>query len=425
MSEVVKRLRERRGKVWEEAKALADTAADENRAFSGEEEQKWQNLNGELDALDKRIKNILDGEKRAQETERQFADIRGEPEPQTPEGEKRKSTNAELRKFLAGEGPRAIELRFDQPIDFRSLAMSKAYGGTEQRATLSTLSAGAGGNLVPTDFLRRLVEHLIEVSGVLRAGPTVLNTASGEQIQVPKTTAHSTAAIVGETGTISENDPTFGQVTLGSFKYGNLTQVSRELVTDSGVDLEGYLARDSGRAIGNALGNHLINGTGSGQPRGILTDATVGVTGTTTGVDGAFTGDELIDLFFSVIEPYRMSDSCVWLMRDATLAVARKLKDGNDQYLWQPGLQAGVPDLLLGKRVVTDPFMPAVATDAVSVAFGDFSTYFARTVAAVRFERSEDFAFDTDMVAFRSLYRADGALVDLTGSIKTFQGAAT
>lgn len=421
MPEVVDRLRERRGKVWEEAKSLADTAADENRAFAGEEEQKWQQLNGELDALDKRIKNILDGEKRAADTERQFAEIRGEPEPQTPEGERRKSTNAELRKFLAGEGPRAIELRFEQPIDFRALAMAKALG-VEQRASL--LTSGSGGNLVPTDFLRRLVEHLIEVSGVMRAGPTVLNTTSGEQIQVPKTTAHSTAAIVGEGTAIAQNDATFGQVTLGSFKYGNLTQVSRELVTDSGVDLEGYLARDAGRAIGNALGDHLINGTGTGQPRGVLTDATAGVTGG-TGVGGAFTGDNLIDLFFSVIEPYRMSDSCVWLMRDATLAVARKLKTTDGQYLWQPGLQAGVPDLLLGKRVVTDPFMPAVGLSNESVAFGDFSTYFVRTVASVRFERSEDFAFDTDMVAFRSLYRADGALIDLTGSIKTFTGGAS
>jgi hypothetical protein len=73
MSEVVKRLRERRQQVWEQAKAIADRAADEQRNFSGEEEGQWQQLNAELDALDSRIKNVLDGEQRAKDTEDAYA----------------------------------------------------------------------------------------------------------------------------------------------------------------------------------------------------------------------------------------------------------------------------------------------------------------------------------------------------------------
>ena len=406
MSEIVTRLRERRRAVWEQAKALADTAADENRAFSGEEEETWQRLNAELDALDKRIKAVLDGETRAKETEDAFAKLESKP------AERGKgpasSTNEELRKFLRGEGPRSFDVRPDGPVDFR---------------VLSGLAPGTGGDLVPTSFYNKLMAHLIEVSAILQAGATVLNTTSGEVIQVPKTTAHSTAAIVAEAGPILPHDPAFGQLSLGAFKYGTLIQVSRELVEDGGVDLEGYLAMQAGRALGNAFGAHAITGLGGATPTGVVTSATLGKTGG-AGVAGKFTGDDLIDLYFSVIAPYRASSACTWIMRDSTIGAARKLQDLNGQYIWQPGLQPGIPDTLLGKPVLTDPNVAAVALSAKAVLFGDMSQYFVRLAGGVRFERSDDFAFDTDLVTFRALLRADGALVDLTGAVKYFAGNA-
>jgi HK97 family phage major capsid protein len=257
----------------------------------------------------------------------------------------------------------------------------------------------------------------------MQAGATVLNTNSGESIQVPKTTSHSTAGIVTEGGTISASDPAFGQITLGAYKYGTLIQVSRELLEDTGVDLEGYLAMQAGRALGNAFGAHAITGTGTSQPRGVVTDATLGVTGG-AGVVGAFTSDNLIDLFYSVIAPYRASGSAKWIMRDSTVAVARKLKDTTGQYIWQPGLTADAPDTILGKQVLTDPNVAATALSAKSVLFGDFSQFFIRLAGGVRFERSDDFAFNTDLVTFRALLRADSALVDLTGAVKYFAGNA-
>jgi HK97 family phage major capsid protein len=410
MSEVAKKLRDRRANVWEQARALADGAAEANRAFSAEEQGTWDALNSELDTLDKRIGAVLDQEKRAKEADDAYNGLIGKP-TSGPVPEVTQQASTDLRKFFKGEAGRTFDLRpaDGKPVDFRAL---------------SKLSAGAGLNTVPTSFYDRLISHLIEVSGVMQTNPTVLNTASGESLQIPKTTAHSSAAIVAEAGTIGTSEPTFGQITLGAYKYGDLMQVSRELVTDTGVDLEGYLAMQVGRALGNALGANLITGTGTGQPRGVVTDATLGVTGG-TGVTGAFTADNLIDLQYSVISPYRQSASCNWVLRDATLAAARKLKDSTGQYLWQPSLQLGAPDMLLGKPVVTDPFVAATALSAKSVLFGDFSQYFVRMVGGLRFERSDDFAFNTDLITYRCLLRADAALVDLTGAIKYFQGGAT
>lgn len=409
MSGVVERLRERRNRVWEEAKTLADSAADENRAFSAEEQGKWDALNEELDALDTRIKSALDTEKRARDTDDLFNNIRGaKPEGKTPEQRQTDDRQAELRSFLRGEKGRTFDVLPAGPIDYR---------------VLSKLTAGAGANTVPTSFYERLMAHMIEVSAIMQAGATILNTNSGESIQVPKTTSHSTAGIVTEGGAISASDPAFGQLTLGAYKYGTLIQVSRELLDDTGVDLEGYLSMQAGRALGNAFGAHAMTGTGSSQPRGVVTDATLGVTGG-AGVVGAFTSDNLIDLFYSVISPYRASGSTKWIMKDSTVAVARKLKDTTGQYIWQPGLTADAPDTILGKQVLTDPNVAATALAAKSVLFGDFSQFFIRLAGGVRFERSDDYAFNTDLVTFRALLRADSALVDLTGAIKYFAGNA-
>ncbi len=424
MSEVANRLKDRRNNVWEQAKELADRATDENRAFSSEEENTWTALNTELDKLDQRIKAILDGEKRAKEAEEGFAALERRPVEGRAAGRGQEDagdgTDKELRSWLKGEGGRFFEVKpnFRSSLDVR---------------TLSKLTTGAGGNTVPTTFYDRLVAHMIEVSAILQAGATVLRTESGETIQVPKTTSHSTAVLTAEAASLSASDPAFGQASLGAYKYGVLIQVSRELVDDSGVDLEGYLAMQAGRALGNAFGADAVTGNGSSKPTGVLNNTTLGATGP-TGVSGGLGatsatansgGDYLIDLYYSVISPYRASPSAAWMARDSTMAVLRKIKDTTGQYMFQPSLVAGTPDTLLGKPIYTDPFVPAIATGAKSIIFGDFSQFFIRLAGGIRFERSDDYGFANDLVTFRALLRADSVLVDQTGALKHFIGAAS
>ena len=402
-AELIKRLQEQRANTWEQAKALLDGAEKDKRDLSAEEETSWRKMNEDLDGIDARVKEIVEAENRAEAMAKTFAEIEGR-QVVVPQVDK---TAADLRAFLKGEAGRSFTV--DADASFRDLAKG---------------TATAGGNTVPTSFYGMLVEHMIDMSGVLAAGPTVLETTSGETIDIPITTAHGSAAIVGEGGPITENDPTFGKRSLGAYKYGDLIQVPRELVDDTAVDLLGYLAKQAGWAVGNAFGAHLVTGTGSSQPAGIVTGATLGVTGG-TGVAGAPTADNLIDLFHSVIGPYRKSPSCGWLMRDATLGTVRKIKDSTNQYIWQPGLQSGAPDTLLGKPVFTDPNVAATGLSAKSILFGDASRYFVRLAGGVRFERSDDYAFGNDLVTFRCLVRGDGLLVDQTGAVKYFAGGAS
>lgn len=425
-SEVTKRLRDRRLNVWEQCKALADTAATENRAFTAEEQGSWGVMNEELDNLDKQIKSALDAEQRNKDADAAFDRLQGQPR-QIQGGNSTGNSpvaqaNAELRAMALGEkgAPREFTV---PPTELVSRLGTQ--GRIAELRTLSTLTTGAGGNLAPTDFYDTLIAHLIEVSGVMQAGPTVLTTSGGETLQIPKTTAHSLAASAAQAGTIPSSDPAFGLATLSAYKYGILIQVARELIDDSGIDLLSYLAMQAGRAIGNKFGSDLVTGAGTTQPTGFMTSATVGVTGTTTGTSGAPTYANLVDLEYSVIAPYRQSKSCYWIAADKTIGGFRKIVDANSRPVWEPSMVLGSPDLLLGKPLVADPFMPAVVTSNKPVAFGDFSQFFVRLVGGVRFERSDDFLFNQDLVAFRCLLRGDGILVDQTGAIKQYQGAAT
>jgi HK97 family phage major capsid protein len=420
-NEVAKRLRDRRLNVFNQAREIADTAADENRKFTAEEQGTWEALNEEINELDKRIKAVLEQEKRAAEADKAFGELtKGPADPdKTQEGS---SFASELRSFLIGQpgAPRVFDVQptvGTVPTSYRDL---------------SKLTDAAGKFTVPTEFYNRLVEHMIEVSGILQAGPTVLNTAGGEVLQIPKTLTHtSNPAIVAEAGALLEADPTFGQTSLGAFKYGRLIQVSRELLQDTGVDLTGYLARSIGRAIGNAFGEDLVIGAGTTEPRGIALDAGAGVTGptgtTVTFGNQATAGqgfDLLISLYHSVISPYRQSRSAAFVMNDTTAAIVRRIKSTDGLYAWQPSLTVGAPDTILGKPVFIDPYIASPAANAESIFFGDWSQFFVRYAGGYRFERSDDFAFGNDLVSFRAILRADGALVDLTGAIKSFTHSA-
>jgi len=402
---LIKSLQEQRKTIHTNAAAMLEAAEADKRQLTAEEEGAWQKASADLDSLGQRIDQLVDFELRNAEAVEAIRKLDASP----IDGQRRGEGGGvidEVRSFLRGER-REVEVARD--VKFRDLAKG---------------TAGAGGATIQTTFYGQLMEHMIEVSAILSAGATVLETASGETIDVPITTAFSTAALTAENAAIGESDPAFSKRSLGAYKYGVLLQAPRELIDDTGVDLEGFLARQCGRAVGNALGVDLVLGNGSSKPAGIAPAATVGVTGG-TGVVGAFTADNLIDLFYSVIAPYRNSSSSAWLMKDQTLAAARKLKDTTGQYLWQPSLQLGVPDMLLGKPVRTDPNVAAVALGARSVLFGDISAYWVRLAGGVRFERSADYAFNTDQITYKCVVRGDGILVDQTGAVKAFVGGAS
>lgn len=418
---LIDELTQRRTAVMAEAQRLLDTADAAKRDLTTGEDAEFRALTERIDAIDSRITELRGQEQRTAAASSAFARLGG--------GVRRTQLNPELaddfRSMILERNPRPIDVQWEN-------ARSAYQPGLEARDLLTSAPA----NMSPVSFYGQLVEHMVENSAVLRAGATLLTTNSGETLRIPRTTALSTASITAEAAPISESDPTLSTVSLSAYKYGFLVQVSTEMVQDSGVDLESYLAREAGQAIGLGLGNHLINGTGSGQPRGVLLDATSGATGPTgtatnfgaQGTAGQGT-DLLYDLFGSLAEPYVMQPATGWLLRNATLTAIRKLKTGTAGEIvggdFVTDGTGGASGSMIGKPAFVDPFVPAMAANAKSVLFGDWSRYFVRMVNGIRFERSDDYAFNSDLVTFRALLRADAALVDSTGAIKYFAHSAT
>ena len=433
-SEVAKRLHAQVQNVWTEIENLTLKASDERRQFNPEEQEKYDALHAELDRNDKRLKETLDLEKRARETDEAFNALAGREPTPGAEGRTTSKFEEEVRAFMDGTlrdnrgRPAPLEIPSLNSRIMHKLSTGRPMTPTEVRVLTDGYVGNVpntSGGIVPIDFYDQLLSYLIEVSGVMQTGPTVLNTVGGEPIQVPIVNQHtglSSASQVtvsaAQGGVIPSADPVFAQKTLTANKFGILIQVSRELIDDSGVNLLGYLAMSAGRALGNFLGNELVNG-GSGISGQILA-APVAITGpasaagpTANGwVTGGPTYANLVDMEYSVIAPYRQSRSCYWLAADKTLGVLRKLTDTVGRPIWEPSTVLGAPDLLLGKPLVADPFMPAIGSGNKSIVFGDFSQYFIRMVGGVRFERSDDFAFSTDLVSFRAVIRADGNLMN-------------
>jgi HK97 family phage major capsid protein len=413
MSEVVRSLQERRLNVWEQAKGIAERAAEDKRDMTGEENRQWDELTAELSALDERIQSLLKGEQRAKDAAEAMDRLSGKP--------------VDKRAGAAGEAPEVDygnELRRLANGEIRHLDLALPRG-IEQRTLLDSNVP------LPTSFVGQLYRYLIDTSTIRGANPTVFSTSSGENLVVPRATAYGTAKWTAEGGTLSAGDPTVSSVTLGAYKVGVLVQISHELLADEGFDVQGFVASQAGMLIGIAVDTAYVNGTGTTQPTGFLQTASVAVqaatgTGSLVGLptSGSITGaDTLVELYHSVIPQYRARAS--WLMHDATVKIIRKLKDTTGQYLWQPALVAGQPDTLFGRPVYPDPHMPQITAASQSViAFGDFKGYFIRDVTPLRFERSDEYAFGTDLVSFRALYRTDGVLAD-TSAVKVYANAAT
>lgn len=290
-------------------------------------------------------------------------------------------------------------------------------GRPEARMTYADLvkgTASAGGNLVPTGFLPTLFRVMTERSAVRQTNARVIRTDSGEALPFPKLLTTGVAAIVGEAAAIGESDPTFGQVTLGAFKYANMMQVSRELLEDSAIDIPTLLGEIAAIQIAEGNGPHLVTGTGSGQPQGVTNSNVLGFQGTTV---AAITYGQLISLFTSVRSPYRTNG--YWLMNDAVLAQLWQIVDTTGQPLLRQAANAPFEFSIFGRPVVLDPTMPTSGAQAPVILFGDFSAYYViRDVDGVRFERSDDFAFANDLVSFRVIFRTDAkqAVNDAAGS---------
>lgn len=296
--------------------------------------------------------------------------------------------------------------------------LRNAQVGYDVNNVLSIGTDSDGGYTVPDEFEHTLVEALAD-ENVFRTMATSIKTASGDR-KIPIVATTGTASWVDENAAIPESGGTFDQKTLSAHKLATVLKVSEELLADSAFNLEDYIAREFARRFAVAEEAAFCTGNGTGKPTGVF-DATNGASaGITVAKTDTFTVDELIDLFYSLRAPYR--SKAMWFMNDTTVKIVRKLKDNNGQYIWQPALTAGTPDMILGRPYKTSVAAPEATTGNTAVLFGDFKYYWIADRKSRTIRRLNELYAVNGQVAFLGTERLDGCLI-LPEAIKSLKMA--
>ena len=375
-------LRAKRATAWEAAKAFAESHTTANGTLSAEDNATYEKMEQEIADLGREI----------QRRERQDA----------LDAELNKPVNQPITNNPANaEKPKSGRASDEYKEDFgRHLRGKKPLHNV-----LSESVDADGGYLVPEEFENQIVRGIDETN-IIRSIAKVITTAHDRKI--PVAVGHSVATWTEENAAFTESNPSFGQKQIDAFKLTDLIRVSTELLQDSAFNVEDYIIREFSYAFGVAEEQAFCVGTGTNQPTGIFTE-NGGEVGFTTSSATVITIDDVISLIYSLKAPYRKN--AVFLMNDATVGLIRKLKDGNGAYLWQPSVQAGQPDKILGFDVYTTPFAPAIAGGALLIAFGDFQNYWIGDRGGKTVQRLNELYATNGQVGYVATERVDGKVI--------------
>lgn len=403
----IQAMRERRNGLAVEARKLLDESKD--KAWTAENQTKYDGLTGEIVEIDQRI-----------EREQKLLDLAAEEHIQHRDRDPKAKRDTE--DMLSD-----VKI-FDCWMRRGEKGLS-AEQATKLYNTMSTTTGSEGGYTVPALIASELINSL-KAFGGMRSVAQLLTTAQGNPLSYP--TSDGTAEVgelLAENTAAAALDPSFGTVGLNVFKYSSkVIAVPIELLQDSSVDIEAFVRQRIIERIGRITNQHFTTGTGTAQPRGIVTGSSAGKVGT-TGQTLTVIYDDLVDLLESVDEAYQLGSECKFMFAQTVRGLLRKLKDTAGRPIWTPGYEAGItagaPDLLLGKSVVINNDMPVPAANAKSIIYGDMKKYIIRDAMAVSLMRFDDSAYASKgQVGFLAFIRSGGNLVD-TAAVKHYQHSAT
>jgi HK97 family phage major capsid protein len=381
----IKKIIEAQGQAWEEHKKTNDEflkAKAEGKAVAdleaklakiGEEMDKYADLKAQFEEVMAKMQRPGSGTKADEDA---AAEVKG--------------FNAMLRADFQSKGkPLPAELDAKQYGEYKSAFFKLAAGvpidnlNTDERKALSAGSDPDGGYMLPHSTVGRMVSKIYEQS-TMRQLATVV-TISTDKLEGMVDNDEADAGWVSEMGSRDDTGtPQVGKYEIQAHEMYAQPKVTQKLLDDAATDVEGWLAGKVADKFARVEGAGFTTGNGVGKPRGLFAYDTVATSDDTrvwgkfehvvTGANGAFAAtkaDPLQDLIGAFKDQYLQS--AAFMMRREVRTAIRKLKEANtDRYLWEPGMQAGQPDRLLGYTARIDQFVPALAAGSLSLAFGDF-----------------------------------------------------
>ncbi len=376
-------LQEKRGRLVTQARAaLEEIKNNTDEARTKELEARHDTIMGELDTLDATIER----EDRVAKAEAREEEMRASRRPKpddsqhlgADEGDDAPEYREVFRKIVSGVSPGELS------AEERAVLRGGVVKDAEKR--IQSTSNAAGGYTVPVTLANFIVKSMAAWGPMYdEAICTVIQTSSGEQINIPTIDDTTTAVAKHTEGTALTDDGgvdvVVGQKVLNAYMFDTeFVRWSIELSQDSIFNWEQLLGELLGERLGRRSNVELTTGDGSGDPNGIVTASSLGKTAAAV---AAITADELIDLEHSVDPAYRQSPKTRFMFNDTTLKSLRKLKDGQGQYLWNGGdLSKGVSPSLLGRSYSINQAMASPATGNKTVVFGDFGKYYVRKVGS-------------------------------------------
>lgn len=401
-------LKNKRAGLVNEMRLLLDTAEKANRDLNADEQSKYNALEADVEKFGKSISR-----------EESLGQIENELKAQRDGSYRPAAEGKSSGKAHATEAYKAA---------FGKFLRAKGNVSLLDREIVNVLQTSVdteGGFLVPEEFEAN-IQRLLYNLDPMRAAATVITLGSDRHL--PIQTSGVNFSWLGENGAYPAVQPAVGRVTLSAFKLGGYVPVSEELLQDSASNVEQFVTDVAAQGIADLENAAFTVGDGSAKPLGLF--STTSVAGTTvqdqTGAvsaTAAITGDDLIDTFHKLGRQYR--DRASWVASDTILKMIRKLKDNDNQYIWQPGLQAGQPDRILNRPVFTSDFAPTPAVSTRSLAFGDLRRYYIADRLGLGVLRLNELGALNGQVFWRFTKRTDGRLTDGNAVVFFKHGAAS
>jgi HK97 family phage major capsid protein len=419
----VRRLAEEQKSVHADMLSLNGEALKESRNLSGEEQEKYENL-------EKRFEELAEMRTRAEQALVRDRDV-----------ERTLNTPIEQRVAGSGEGgaeslaewrkARGFQAKEDAP-EYRDafwhhLTANQTDLDVEEQRALSKGTTTAGGFLVPTSMASQIIRSQRDMGAIAQLCNEI-RTDGGETLNLPANTVHGTAAWTAESIAYTPSDETFANVSLSAYKSTTKIIVSEELVADSAFDLESFLATEFGERLGVLQNTAFVLGDGSGKPTGILSSATASNVTTFTAATGAgntttFGYTALVSGIFTLPRQYR--NNAAFVVNDAAARNLYLMLDSQNRPLWNVNVAATGPDTFLGYPIYTDPDLPTPAIGNISVLFGDWKrAYTVRRANGIGMQRQNELHSDNGQIGYRAYERVDGK-VTLAAAAVAFKHPAT
>ncbi|WP_411837033.1 phage major capsid protein [Paracoccus sp. ME4] len=242
---------------------------------------------------------------------------------------------------------------------------------TEIKA-LSVADNANGGFLVPTEQGSEILKRLTEMSPIRQYAN--VQTVTGSEIVFPTLLTGVNAFWTAEGADMTVSEPTFGQVKIANHEVSSFYVATNQVLEDNQYDLEGEMTTEIAKGFAKVEGLAFVKGTGTGQPRGLMTAP--GIAEVKTGVATTFPTSNPLDVLIAMQHaiPSFHAASAVWAMNRNTLSVIRRFKDAQGQYLVTDAKDGGVMRLL-GNPIVEMPDMDNIGAGTSPIVFGDMSGF--------------------------------------------------